>query len=626
MLPIDAIYQGDALIRLAEIDEDSVDLVITSPKYNLGVQYDSCLDYQTWPEYYEWCRVWMKEIYRVLKPDGRFCLNHYLSCGTAKARSNPLMNLNAICVDIGFKEHGLALWTESSTCKRTAWGSWVSASAPYLSSPHECISVFYKDHWKKDRKGESTITKEEFMNWTLGIWKMNPERSRGGCPAPFPEELPRRCIRLFSYKDDLVLDPFNGCFDDKTELLTKRGWVLFEMLQSDDKICSLNPDSNEIEWVSFTNRQKYWYDGEMYRIEGRSIDLLVTPNHKDYVKEYHKLKFGLEEVKTINYAQFHKLNQGNWKSEKEIDKTWLELLGFWYGDGYISPDLIGFRIGFNLQKDRKQKYLENLFSKLQWNYRVYDESKMAKNRKKYTVSDVTLKSWFDGNAHTKSIPKYIFDLSAGCIESFLKGLFEADGHGRYFYTCNKILADQVQILLLLSGGSGTVSTREGRDAGSSLISSGGPQYVVNSHKKGKKFKLYKENLNREPYSGFVYDVTLIRNHILYVRRNDKPCWSGNSGTTTAVAKREDRHYLGIDISEAYCNDAREWLETGIKPKRPVIKRMDRRKKTKEGVLTRQCECGAVIDIDKKFCDICLEKNRVAKRSENAVGHHAELAV
>ena len=210
LLDLDVIYCGDALELFKSIDTASIDLIVTSPPYNLGVKYDSCEDWMSWPDYYDWCRLWIRQCFRVLKPDGRFCLNHYLSCGTAKTRSNPLMNLNGICVDVGFKEHGIALWTESSTCKRTAWGSWLSASAPYLSSPHECISVFYKDHWKKDRRGESTITKEEFMNWTLGIWKMNPERSRNGCPAPFPQELPRRCIRLFSYKDDIVLDLFNG--------------------------------------------------------------------------------------------------------------------------------------------------------------------------------------------------------------------------------------------------------------------------------------------------------------------------------------------------------------------------------------------------------------------------------
>lgn len=211
MLDVDAVYCGDAMDLIKKVDDNSIDLIVTSPKYNLDVPYDRCNDKMTWPEYYDWCRGWLKESYRVLKPDGRLCLNHYLSCGTAKHRSAPLMNLNTICeFEIGFKHHGFALWTESSTCKRTAWGSFCMATAPYVSSPHEGVDILYKDHWKRDVRGESTITKEEFMNWTLGIWKMNPQRSRGGCPAPFPLELPRRCIQLFTFTGDVVLDPFNG--------------------------------------------------------------------------------------------------------------------------------------------------------------------------------------------------------------------------------------------------------------------------------------------------------------------------------------------------------------------------------------------------------------------------------
>ena len=208
------IYNVDCVQGMRmQIPDNSIDIVITSPPYNLGVKYDVHDDMSPWDEYYDWCRLWMNEVYRILKPDGRFCLNHYLSCGTAKHRSAPLMNLNAIAeFDIGFKHHGVALWSESSTCKRQAWGSWVSASAPYINSPHECIDIFYKDHWKKDKKGESTITSKEFMESTLGIWHMAPERKRknGHCPAPFPVALPKRCINLLSYKGDIVLDPFSG--------------------------------------------------------------------------------------------------------------------------------------------------------------------------------------------------------------------------------------------------------------------------------------------------------------------------------------------------------------------------------------------------------------------------------
>jgi site-specific DNA-methyltransferase (adenine-specific) len=210
-LRLNTIINEDAIDGMRKMSDNCIDLAITSPMYNLGVKYEACTDWMTWDDYYDWCRVWMKEIYRILKPDGRFCLNHYLSCGTAAHRSAPLMNLNAICeLELGFKHHGFALWTESSTVKRTAWGSFLSASAPYISSPHEGIDILYKDRWKKDRKGVSTVTKKEFFEGTLGIWKIPPEKKRKGCPAPFPLGLPLRCINLLSYVGDTVFDPFMG--------------------------------------------------------------------------------------------------------------------------------------------------------------------------------------------------------------------------------------------------------------------------------------------------------------------------------------------------------------------------------------------------------------------------------
>lgn len=206
------IYNEDCVTGMQKLPDECIDLCITSPPYNLGVKYDAYDDWLDWKDYYDWCRVWLKEIYRVLKPDGRFCLNHYLSCGTAKHRSAPLMNLNAICeFEIGFKHHGFALWTESSTVKRTAWGSFLSASAPYISSPHEGVDILYKTRWKKNRKGVSTIERKEFFEGTLGIWKIQPvSKTKRKTVANFPLGLPRRCINLLSFKEDVVLDPFMG--------------------------------------------------------------------------------------------------------------------------------------------------------------------------------------------------------------------------------------------------------------------------------------------------------------------------------------------------------------------------------------------------------------------------------
>lgn len=87
----------------------------------------------------------------------------------------------------------------------------MSASAPYVIAPVEAILVMYKSRWEKTRGGKSDITRAEFIEWTNGVWNFSGERkSRVGHPAPFPIELPRRCIKLFSFQEDVVLDSFLG--------------------------------------------------------------------------------------------------------------------------------------------------------------------------------------------------------------------------------------------------------------------------------------------------------------------------------------------------------------------------------------------------------------------------------
>jgi len=203
------IIQGDCLEEMKKLEAGSVDLVITSPPYNIGIDYDEYNDCKDWDEYYKWCKDWLSEVFRVLKKDGRFCLNHYLSLGTSKFRTAPLMELNTIALGIGFKHHSVAIWTDRTLVKRTAWGSWLKASAPYINSPFEGILILYKNDWKKIDVGESTIDKESFIKGCRGIWDIPTERKQR-TKANFHIDLPKLCINLFSYVGDTILDPFVG--------------------------------------------------------------------------------------------------------------------------------------------------------------------------------------------------------------------------------------------------------------------------------------------------------------------------------------------------------------------------------------------------------------------------------
>ena len=202
------LHLGDCLEVMRSMPDKCVDLCVTSPPYNLGIDYNGQDDYLDLDVYFKWCGDWIAEIYRVLKPNGRFTLNHCLSCGTSTRRYAPLFKLNELAEAIGFKHHGLAVWNDITLTKRTAWGSWLSASAPYINSPYEGILVLHKGEWNIG-KGVSDIEKDEFMESTSGVWKLSPERNREH-PAPFPLSMPMRCVKMFSFIDATILDPFMG--------------------------------------------------------------------------------------------------------------------------------------------------------------------------------------------------------------------------------------------------------------------------------------------------------------------------------------------------------------------------------------------------------------------------------
>lgn len=192
------------------LDEASVDLIVTSPPYNLGIDYNSTDDEISYSDYLSFTEEWMGKCYRWLKDDGRFCLN--IPLDTNRFKSRPVgADITSVATHAGFQYKSTIIWSKGYISTRTAWGSWMSASAPTVTAKVELIVVLFKHQWKKANKGKSDIGKQEFKRWTDGLWTFNAEKVvRKWHPAPFPLELPKRCIKLFSYVGDTVLDPFMG--------------------------------------------------------------------------------------------------------------------------------------------------------------------------------------------------------------------------------------------------------------------------------------------------------------------------------------------------------------------------------------------------------------------------------
>jgi site-specific DNA-methyltransferase (adenine-specific) len=192
---------------MPELPDNSIALMVTSPPYNVGKDYDSDLSLEDYLHFLE--RV-LTETHRVLAPGGRMAFN------VANLGRKPYIPLNAhitaMACRVGFLMRGEIIWVKGKgTSGSCAWGSWMSATNPTLRDLHEYVLIFSKDRFDRPGKGESTISRDEFMAATTSVWHIPPESARRvGHPAPFPVALVERLIHLYTFEGDTVLDPFMG--------------------------------------------------------------------------------------------------------------------------------------------------------------------------------------------------------------------------------------------------------------------------------------------------------------------------------------------------------------------------------------------------------------------------------
>ncbi|HDH58310.1 MAG TPA: site-specific DNA-methyltransferase, partial [Bacteroidetes bacterium] len=215
-------------VYMAELPDNSVHLMVTSPPYNVGKDYDEDLTLEEYRAFLK--RVWA-EVKRVLVPGGRACIN------IANLGRRPYIPLNAFIVqdmlELGFLHRGEIIWNKAAGgSPSTAWGSWKSAKNPILRDIHEYIVVFSKGSFSRENLGrKSSISKDQFLEYTKSVWTFGAESAKKvGHPAPFPVELPYRLIQLYTFEGEVVLDPFAGSGQAALAALkTNRHYVGYEI-------------------------------------------------------------------------------------------------------------------------------------------------------------------------------------------------------------------------------------------------------------------------------------------------------------------------------------------------------------------------------------------------------------
>lgn len=377
-----------------------------------------------------------------------------------------------------------------------------------------------------------------------------------------PRALGNRSI-LCQTQDKSVNDWLNKhlhrCYDDKTEILTSEGWKLIKDISDGEVVATLNPKKDSLEFQKITKKISYDYDGQMFKIKNKRIDLVITPNHNLWVKKKHGSSFSfikVDDVAKIRTYHYQKKGGVDWKGKRResfrlgrkkiLMDIWLEFLGYYLSEGSVYYDGYGhYRVSIAQSKNSRHFIsIERCLKKLPFKF-FYSKKEFIANNK--MLFDYLKKLGKSGN---KYIAREFMSLEKKQLMILFKALIDGDGNirgnGYRYATTSRLLADNVQELAFKLGYSAYLSMQK-----KSLNPKHNQLYMV---KIGRSpvATVRANQITKIPYKGNVYCVT-VPNHIIYVRRNGKSVFSGNTEfmpfAPVTIAKYADKCYQGIRGAE-----------------------------------------------------------------------------
>jgi|APCry1669189070_1035195.scaffolds.fasta_scaffold00305_5 deoxycytidine triphosphate deaminase len=365
--------------------------------------------------------------------------------------------------------------------------------------------------------------------------------------------------------------PLEPCFSDDTEILTTAGWVMIKDVQIGEKVLAMRSDGIA-EWQPVERKQVYPYEGDLIHFKGRSIDMLVTPDHKVVVRRRTNPKSDNHEFTPWHTTEASNVYGGyNYEMTREVrweggdiadmidinglvvpTNPFLEFLGAYLGDGWSYINNRGYVIHLAAFKNREVEYFADILERLGIHF--------ARTAKGYMFHSKAIYEFLHplGHAHEKYIPAWVKELPSEQLHYLLLGLMNSDGNNQTetYTTVSRLLADDVQEVIFKCGYAATVrqakpETREHKLNGN-VIKNNYPVYKVRISRSHLTPKIAPNRHALVPYNGFVYDVT-VPSHIIFVRRNGKAVWSGNCW----------EGYVTIEISNTTPLPARIYANEGI---------------------------------------------------------------